>query len=311
MNKPALAALGLCLGAFAPSAWSQSNCQPGSILCASGSVTLGGGLAVGAVNVGIGVAAQPVVIAQPVVQQPVYVQPAQPTVVVQQPVYTQPQVVITPAPPVRYYVRPRPAWYYTTTTVAEPMYLWRSNIMVGGGAAVGAAYFGGRTPNQPGLIGLAAAVGRIRGAGHFGGEVSVGAAFGRDWNGDTRFEIPFTLSGLVYFNPQHRVQAYGVFGALGSLAGVAYSPANRAAGAHGGRREGGYAYVGGQLGLGLEYQVSSRFVLFADTRGFVRTRVDDNTLSNPEFAETLADGTTRTTNTSAGVSSQLGAIVYY
>jgi hypothetical protein len=308
MNKPALAALSLCLGAFAPAASAQSNCQPGSILCASGSVTLGGGVAIGAVNVGIGVAQSPIVVAQPVAQ-PVYVQPVQPTVVVQQPVYTQSQVVVTPAPPVRYFIRPRQAYYYSPPTVVEPMYLWRSNIMVGGGAAIGGTYLSGRSPGQPGVIGLAAAVGRIRGAGHFGGEVSVGVAFGRDWNGDARFEIPFTLSGLVYFNPQHRVQAYAVFGALGSVAGVAYSNVNRAA--HGGRRDASYSYVGGQLGLGLEYQVSSRFVLFADARGFVRTRVDDDTLSNPEFSRNLPDGTTQTTNTSAGVSSQLGAILYY
>jgi hypothetical protein len=298
MNKPALAALCLSLGAIAPSAAAQANCPPGSILCASATVTFG-----------TAPVAQPVYV-QPA--QPVYVQPAQPVYVQPvQPVYVQPaptRVVITPAPPVRYYVQPRTTYYYVQP---QPMYFWRSNVMFGGGVSLGGSYFGGRTADRPGVLGMVALLGRARTAGHFGGEVAIGGAYGRDWNGDDRLEIPFSLSGLVYFNPQHRVQFYGIVGANGSVAGVEYSQANRAAGSHGSRTEGGYAYVGGHAGLGLEYQITSKFVLFADSRGFLRTRIDDETRSNPEFAENLGDGTTRTTNTSMGVMTQFGAIIYY
>jgi|LNFM01.1.fsa_nt_gb hypothetical protein len=290
MNKTAIAALCLSLGAFG-SAASAQECPPGSIVCASASVTIGTGP----------------VYAQPV--QPVYVQPVQP-VYVQQPVYIQrpPRVIYTPAPPVRYYVTPRPTYYYVAP---QSMYFWRSNVLVGGGISLGAAFFGGRVADQPGIVGLASAVGRVRAPGHIGGEIAIGAAFGRDWNGDNRFELPFWLSGLVYFNPQHRAQVYGVIGANGSVAGVSYSAANRAAGAHGGRRSGDYLYIGGHVGVGLEYQITQRFVLFADVRGFLRTRIDDEIRTNPEFAENLADGTTRTTNTSMGAITQFGAIFYY
>jgi hypothetical protein len=296
MNKTAIAALCLSLSAFASAASAQS-CPPGSLLCASASVTIG-----------TGPVAQPVFVqpVQPV--QPVIVQPVQQPVIVQ-PAYVPPtRVIVTPAPPVRYYVTPAPTY---VQVAPQPMYFWRSNVLVGGGLSVGAAFLSGRTADAPGAIGLVSALGRVRAPGHFGGEIAVGGAFGRDWNGDTRFEIPFWLSALVYFNPQHRAQFYGVLGAHGSVAGVSYSPANRAAGAHGGRRTGEYVYVGGHAGLGLEYQVTQRFVLFADVRGFLRTRIDDDVQSNPEFSENLPDGTTRTTNTSIGAVTQFGAIFYY
>jgi hypothetical protein len=292
MNKTAFAALCLSLGAFAPAASAQS-CPPGSILCASATVTIG-----------TGPVAQPVYVPQQPIVQPVYVQPVAPRVYVQ-PV---PQVIVTPAPPVRYYVQPRPSYYYVQS---QPMYFWRSNVMWGGGLSAGVSYVGGRYADQPGVMGLVSAVGRARAAGHFGGEIAIGAAYGRDWNGDERFEIPYWLSALVYFNPQHRAQFYGVIGANGSFAGVQYNALNRAAGSHGGRSMGEYAYLGGHVGLGLEYQITQRFVLFGDARGFLRTRIDEDIRSNPEFAENQADGTTRTTNTSMGVVTQFGAIFYY
>jgi hypothetical protein len=285
MNKTAFAAICLSLGAFAPAASAQS-CPPGSLVCASATVTIGGSIGV-----------------PPVVAQPVIVQPVAPRV------YVQPApVIVTPAPPVRYYVQPRPTYYYVQT---QPVYFWRSNVLWGGGLSGGITYVGGRYADQPGVIGLVSALGRIRGAGHFGSEVAIGAAYGRDWNGDYRLEVPFWLSGLVYFNPQHRAQFYGTLGLNGSLAGVEYNAANRAAGSHGGRSGGAYAYLGGHAGVGIEYQLTQRFVLFADVRGFLRTRIDDEIVSNPEFAENLADGTTRTTNTSMGAVTQFGAVIYY
>lgn len=303
MNKTLVAtAACLSLGAFASTASAQSACPPGSWLCASASVTVGG-------SVGVQVG-QPV--AQPVyVQQPVY-QPPQP-VYVQQPVYVPQRVYVTPVQPVRYYVQPRPTYYMQPASY----YFWsststtQSNFMWGGGISGGAAFFGGRDPNRPGYMGIVNGLMRARTHGYIGGEVAVGWSGGRDWNGDDRSEIPVSATGLVYFNPQHRVQMYGLLGANASWARVNYSGANLAAGSHGGLMDANYLTVGGHTGIGVEYQVTSRFVLFADMRGFLRTRIDSGTRSNPEFAETQPDGTTRTTNTSMGIVSQLGAIMYF
>ncbi len=302
MNKTLVAAACLSLGAFSSTASAQNLCAPGSWLCASASVTVGGS---------IGVVQQPVYsqpIAQPVYVQPTYVQP--------QPVYVQQptRVYVTPVQPVRYYVTPPRTTYY----VQPPTYyFWSSttqsssNFMWGGGVSGGAAFFGGRDPNRPGLMGMVTGLLRARTQGYVGGEMSLGWSGGRDWNGDDRNEVPVGLSGLVYFNPQHRVQMYGLLGLNASWARVRYSNANIMAGSHGGLTGSQYLYVGGHTGVGVEYQVTSKFVLFADVRGFLRTRIDDGIRSNPEFAENEPGGTTRTTSTSMGMVSQIGAILYF
>jgi hypothetical protein len=159
---------------------------------------------------------------------------------------------------------------------------------------------------------------RFRGQGHFGGELTVGAYGGRDFNGDARTEVPVALNGLIYFNPQNRFQVYTVFGLAAAWAHVDYrhdsTVDNRMA--HGGRDNGDYGYIGGTLGLGAELQLSPRFSLFADVRGFIRTRVDEGARgtgvnSNPEFSRTNANGVFETTNSSVGAVGQIGAALYF
>ncbi len=308
MNKTLVAAAAcLSIGAITSTANAQTACPPGSWLCASASVTMG-------MQQPTYPVAQPVYVQQP---QPIYVQQPQPIYVQQpQPVYIQQptRIYVQPVQPVRYYVQPRQMYYTQPSTY----YFWSStstsstsNFMWGGGVSGGAAFFGGRDPNRPGVMGLVTGFLRARTQGYVGGEVSVGWSGGRDWNGDDRSEVPASATGIVYFNPQHRVQLYGLLGANASWARVQYSGLNLAAGAHGGLNGANYLYVGGHTGLGVEYQVTSRFVLFADARGFLRTRIDGNTRTNPEFAESQADGTTRTTNTSMGIVTQLGAMMYF
>ena len=68
----------------------------------------------------------------------------------------------------------------------------------------------------------------------------------------------------------------------------------------------GYAYIGGQLGLGVEWRISPVFALSADIRGFLRTRIDEDRDERPEFV----DGS-RSTNTSAGALGTLGMHFYF
>jgi hypothetical protein len=155
-------------------------------------------------------------------------------------------------------------------------------------------------------MGGAGATLRFRTHPMFAGELSIAGMVGTDYNGDARTELPITLSGIVYFNPQNRFQLYGVAGMGVSLAGVAYNdprsrPDDTAA----------YAYFGGLAGLGVEWQLSPHFSLFGDARAFIRTRIDREADENPEFSRVDSDGHRQTTNVSAGVVGQLGGIFYF
>ena len=101
---------------------------------------------------------------------------------------------------------------------------------------------------------------------------------------------------------------YGLIGLGGSWASVAYSDANTAQ--HGGRATDQYGYIGGQIGLGFEWQITQNFSLFTDVRGFLRTRIDGRTQENPEFTR-LVNGRTENSNTSMGALFQGGALWYF
>jgi hypothetical protein len=295
MNRIALASLVLGITAAAPSAFAQ--CPPGSWLCA---------------DITIGTAPPPptTVYVQPPPPPPVIVQPAPPpprrVIVVPPPapvvVQPAPVVVYQPAPPVQQtYVMPPPTQYTYYPTPRRQGY-------VGLQGQLGGAFFGG----AGGAMGAFGAGLRVRDRGHWGGELALNLAGGTDYNGDLRGEIPLTLTGMFFFNPQHRFQLYGLAGFGLSFAAVDYTVANRVA--HGGRRGGEYAYLGAHAGIGGELQLTPSFSLFADVRGFLRGRIDDERDNNPEFARNVVNGstvTTQTTNTSAGVFSQLGAVWYF
>lgn len=287
--KKALASASLLLGVVAAAPAAHAQCPPGSWLCAD--ISISGGVAVAP--------PPPVVYVQPPPPPPpqvVYVQPPPPpprVVYVQQP----PVVVYQPAPPPVYVAQP-----------TRLMYPMQSNTLVGLQAHVGGLGFGGAGGGTS-FMGLGGLGLRVRGRNsHWGGEFAISLAGGTDYNRDYRVEVPVTASAILYFNPQNRFQVYGLLGANLSYAYVEYQPANR--GAHRFFNEGEYGYIGGHLGLGFEYQVTQRFSLFADVRGFLRTRIDDTTSVNPEFSRTV-DGATQTTNSSMGISSQLGAALYF
>jgi hypothetical protein len=276
MNRIALASLVLGITAAAPSAFAQ--CPPGSWLCA---------------DITIGTAPPPVVYVTPAPPPPpvVYVPaPPPPPVVVYQPApVVQPVVQPVPQPPPRYVYQPPP----------------RRQNFVGIQGQLGGAFFGGHGGGMgSGGVGL-----RFRDRGHWGAEAAINVAGGVDYNGDGRAEIPLTLTGMFFVNPQNRFQVYGLAGFGLSFAEVIYNRTNRAA--HGGLRNGEYAYLGAHAGVGGELQITPNLSLFGDVRAFIRGRIDDSREINPEFARNDGSGTTQTTNSSAGVFAQAGAVWYF
>jgi len=274
------------------------QCPPGSV-CAGAQINTGIFGIGGSISIGGGVAPQP----QPVA--PVYVQPAQPVYVPQPPVYVQqPPTVVYVQQPTRYVVQ-QPVTYTTTTTNYQWAGLQRGQA-IGLGAFASGLSFGGRGSESVSLFGAGATV-RFRYHPYLATEATLGGYYGRDYNGDQRAEVPATINELIYFNPMHRLQVYGVLGVGLSWATVQYEGLNAITR---GRDNAGYAYIGAQAGLGLEWQITRNFSLFTDARAFIRTRVDSEVESNPEYSR--SNGTrTETTNTSAGVTGQLGAMFYF
>ncbi len=294
MNKLALTTFALGISLAAPSAFAQQACPPGSWLCAD--ITIGGGV----------VAPPPVVAPMP------YYQPPPPVVVIP----PRPRVYLVPPPPARVYVAPPPVIVYQPAPVyQQPVYYQQPAPRYVLPPAPRRGYVGLQLGVAGSYIGNGSAMGgvngglRFRGQGHFGGELSVGVFGGRDFNGDARTEVPASLNALVYFNPQNRFQVYGLIGAGVGWAHAEYAPNNR--NAHGGLAGADYGYFGGNLGLGAELQLSQRFSLFADVRGFVRTRIDRNASSNPEFSRVNVLGTLESTNVSVGLLGQVGAALYF
>jgi len=281
----------------APAAFAQS-CPPGSWLCAD-------------VQIGTGVAQPPVVVEQPVVQQPpvvVYQPPPPPQTVYIQ----QPRVVVTTVPT-----------YTTYQTTYQPTYSWVGmgrEQAFGIAAHVGGAFLPGRGYGTS-AAGMWGAGGSLRFRSHpwLATELTFDVFSGRDYNGDSRTEMPFTLNELVYLNPQNRFQFYGLLGLGLSWAAVTHDGGSTVGGTgslpttsaftHGPSSD-NYAYIGGQLGFGAEWQITPRFSLYSDVRGFLRTRIDQSADSSPEFTRT-SDGHTQTSNTSMGSTFQLGALLYF
>jgi hypothetical protein len=280
MNKFALSFISLSLILSASSALAQ-NCPPGSLFCASGSV-----------NVGVQFGTQP--------PPP----PPGQVIVVQQP---------PPPPPVYIVQRPRPVvveqpqvYAYNSTTVAYQGFNGRGRAMGVGAFAAGLG-FGSRSDGASGMGGFGGTM-RFRTHPLFAGELSIAGMVGSDYNADTRTEVPVTVSGIFYFNPQNRFQVYGVAGIGVSWAGVTYTAENaRARGVD----TATYAYFGGLGGLGAEWQLTPNFSIFGDARIFVRSRIDAERRDNPEFSRVNSAGRTETTNVSAGVVGQVGGIFYF
>ena len=159
--------------------------------------------------------------------------------------------------------------------------------------------------NQHVQMGGAQIGARLRPSRIFGVEFGVGTYVGNDYYDRARREHPVTFDFLFFLPKASRVQAYALIGGGFSFATVDgdydgfiddydyYDDLH-------------YAYIGGQLGFGIELRISPVFALSADIRGFLRTRIDTG-LDEPEFVS--ASG--QTTNTSAGALGTLGMHFYF
>jgi opacity protein-like surface antigen len=114
---------------------------------------------------------------------------------------------------------------------------------------------------------------------------------GSDYNGDDRVEISGALSGLVYFNPQHRVQVYGIGGVHLSHAAVDKNSDDWGHGVTWTDDTVTRNYFGGQGGLGLEFRIARHFGMFVDGLAIIRTRIDSD---EPEFVNSRTGETTNT-----------------
>lgn len=290
MKNVTLASLIASAVALAAVPAQAQNCPPGSWLCAN--LQIGGGVSVNPppppppMQTGV-------VVVQAEVTPPVYVPPPQPVYI---------------PPPQQFVVVTQPEVTYTTTTTTYQYAGYNGRQMVGLGAWAGGLGFGGRHADRSGGMGGVGASLRFRYAPHFATELSLGLMGGTDYNGDTRAEFPVTVNQLFYLNPQNRLQVYGLLGLGGSWAGVGYNDDNIRG--RGGRDSAGYAYFGAQAGVGLEWQITRHLSLFGDARAFIRTRVDAEASSNPEFSR-VQGGVRETTNTSVGLMGTGGVMFYF
>ena len=171
--------------------------------------------------------------------------------------------------------------------------------------ALGALIAGGRAHPDAGMGGLGFGV-RYRPIPSFAIDGSIELAFGTDYNGLDRSETAVLANALAFFNVRHPFQPYllaglGVSSAELSLGRLEDLPAYYS----GDER---YTYLGMQLGVGAELRLTRRAALRLDVLGFVRSRVDGDGRSPPEFIDPR---TRRATNTSGGSFLRAGGVFYF
>lgn len=288
----------VALGAGAASAQQQPGCPPGSWFCADTQ-------AQPAAPAGQPVAPQAL---QPLPQQQP-VGPTQPPTVVYQnaPPAAPPVVVYQPAPPPVVVVRqPEYRGYYYRPYKAGPPYRqteWGLNLRFDG------AVFGAGKSGDSGMGGVGAGL-RYKLAPYFGIEGGVDWVIGRDYNSFRRAETGFSLTGLLFVNPQSRAQLYFLGGLNYSIARVTDDSQLTGMGgfpSNGSGNDFTYNYFGGQFGIGMEFRISKVLALNMDVRGIIRSRTDDLSKTTPEFTDSRG----RTTNTSGGALITGGMTFYF
>jgi opacity protein-like surface antigen len=155
----------------------------------------------------------------------------------------------------------------------------------------GAAFLPRDTNVDGGGMGGVGASFRWRPSPYFAFDVGTDVIGGTDYNGNGRIELSGALSGLVYFNPQHRVQVYGIGGVHVSHAAVDNS-GSYYTGTTWSDSSATYDYAGAHAGLGVEFRLSRHFALFADALGIVRQELNDD--NQPEFRDWSTGETTDT-----------------
>jgi hypothetical protein len=139
---------------------------------------------------------------------------------------------------------------------------------------------------------------RARPTGHFALDFGLDFIGGRDFHGNRRSEIPFTVNAMLFVNPKDRAQLYFLGGLGWSSAHVERADSTIA----------NYSYFGFQTGVGVEYRATRHLALNLDLIGFMRGRTDRQAAFEPEFFD---PATGRTTNTSGGGLFRGGLTVYW
>lgn len=256
----------------------EAQCSPGAAFCAE--VRIGGGY-------------YPPAPPAPPPPQVIYVQPAPPP----------PVMVYQPAPPVVVY-QPAPA-PQQVVVVARPPAPPRPRRQLGLHG-----HIGGLMGDNVEMGGFTGAL-RYRPRPHLAFDFGIGGYAGTDYNGFFRREVPLTVDGLYFFNPEDELQIYGLGGLGLSFAHLSEGgacPEDYCGEQH------DYAYAGFEIGGGLEWRANHHLALNADVRAFVRRRADNGSGEAPEFAEVddeTGAPTGRTTDTSGGGLLTLGATFYF
>ncbi|MBI2895439.1 MAG: porin family protein [Deltaproteobacteria bacterium] len=201
----------------------------------------------------------------------VYFPPAPPPVVWVQPAPPPPPIVyqvtpLPPAPPPVVIVRPRPrlVYYSEPVQVAAPVFVMPER-QVGLGLHLGAAAV---SENEDPMAGFGAHI-RYRTNPRFAVEGTLDLFRGVGYEGIPRREIPLTLNGLWYLNPQSRFQFY-------FLAGLGVASAHIGSPDYSSGEEVDTTFAGVQAGLGAELRLGRHFAVSGDIRGFVRGRLDES-----------------------------------
>jgi hypothetical protein len=276
LTASALAAL-----TFAAASPASAQCRRGGIFCAQVHVGVGfsGGIVIGAPP------PPPVIVAAP---------PPPPVVVYE---------AAPPPPVVVYQQQPQ-----QVVAVARTPLVYQERPMLGWGIH---GHMGGMLSDAVQMGGLTGAF-RLRPNPHVGIDFGIGTYAGVDYNDNDRVEVPLTVDGLFFLNPQGVAQPYALIGVGVSFASVAGPHITGVSPGYATSDSQGYAYYGGELGAGLELRLSRHWAINGDIRVFLRQRAGDGS-STPEFVEQDAFGnpTGRTTNTSWGGLGTLGATLYF
>jgi len=231
--------------------------------------------------------------------------PVAPPVVIYQPAPTRPTVVIVNGAP--------PAYRYTPRPAPQPRSEWGLNLHLEGQPISGRG-----AAADAGMGGLGFGV-RYRPSPYAAIEPDLDFVGGRDYNGDKRGEVGFSLNCLIFVNPKSKVQLYFPIGFGWSWAHTQsdgfststynansnYTYSDYSSGA-----QHDYSYFGGQAGIGLEFRIAKHFALNTDVRGFVRGRVDSGAQGpNANYEFTSSDG--RRTNASGGAIINGGMTFYF
>ena len=154
----------------------------------------------------------------------------------------------------------------------------------------GAAFIPQGVYDDGGGLGGVGASFRWRPSPYFAFDVGTDVVGGTDYHGNGRIEVAGALSGLVYFNPQHRVQVYGIGGVHLSHASV--DPESEIYLDYYRDESISYDYAGAHAGIGLEFRLARHFALFADGLGVIRKEINDD--NAPEFRDAESGETTDT-----------------